>query len=83
MTVKIIPITEYDFNMFNIFVKNHYGNAVAISPAIFKPEITDKENLKCINCGTLLKNNSHISKDTPISYCTCCGAGVDWSNYEQ
>lgn len=79
MSVKIIPITEYDFDMFNLFIKNHYGNTVAVSPAIFKVNCSDKENPKCINCGNLVRNDSYKYTKSKITYCVYCGAGIDWS----
>ncbi len=74
MKLEIVPITKYNFDMFNFLIKEHYGNAIAIHPATFKVDNIDKENPKCFNCGKLIKNKDH-------KYCGYCGAGIDWSNY--
>lgn len=81
MKVKIIPITEYDFDIFNLFVKIHYGNAHRISPAIFKVDDSDHKNPKCINCNTMIYGNPYANKTARKSYCVKCGAGIDWSDY--
>ena len=79
MSVKIVPITAYDFDYFKMFLKNNYG--VDIAPATFDVNIQDPENPKCGNCDIMLRG-AHANLRVKPRYCIRCGAELVWpDNY--
>lgn len=76
MSIKIVPISAYDFDYLKTFVKNNYG--VDISPAAFDINVETYENPKCGNCGVVIRD---AYKDKKPRYCIICGAEILWSKY--
>lgn len=76
MSIKLVPITQYEFDMLNLFVKAHYGKSIAINPAKFDVDEQDVENPKCGNCKNIIRN-VYRNKDNN-SFCAYCGAKLVW-----
>ena len=73
MSVKIVPISEYDFTMFSHMALEQFGKVIDVMD--YSVNFTDSENPKCRNCGYILRySEGHFRP----KYCSNCGCKATW-----
>lgn len=81
MTIKVVPMSLYDFEHYSNHAANVYG--VCISTVRNFVDISDPENPRCFNCEKLICG-AYENPNYHPNFCSNCGAGLVWPDeYEK